>query len=96
MKSCGYENRKISEVILIGGTTLIPKVEEIIKKVFKFSEIKKNLNPKEAVARGAAIQGAMLSNLSSVRNLNLLDVTNLSLGIKLIPKSLDFDLSNKK
>ena len=84
LKSCGYENRKISEVILIGGTTLIPKVEEIIKKVFKYSEIKKNLNPKEAVARGAAIQGAMLSNLSSVRNLNLLDVTNLSLGIKML------------
>ena len=73
LKSCGYENRKISEVILIGGTTLIPKVEEIIKKVFKYSEIKKNLNPKEAVARGAAIQAGHCIGLGlpeSIRGLH--------------------------
>ena len=84
LDSCGYNRKDISEVILIGGTTLIPKVESIIKKVFKFSQLKKNLNPKEAVARGAAIQAAMLSKLSPVKNMSLLDVTNLSLGVKMI------------
>lgn len=81
LTSCGYKDTDIAEVILIGGTTLIPKVESIIQNVFKHSQIKKNLNPKEAVARGAAIQAAMLSELSTVKNMTLLDVTNLSLGI---------------
>ena len=84
LDSCGYKDKDIAEVILIGGSTLIPKIEAIIKKVFKFSEIKKNLNPEEAVARGAAIQGAMLSKLSSVKNMSLLDVTNLSLGVNVL------------
>ena len=83
LNSCGYKNQDISEVILIGGTTLIPKVETIIQKVFKYSKLKKNLNPKEAVARGAAIQAAMLSKLSPVKNMSLLDVTNLSLGVEI-------------
>ena len=84
LASCGYNDSDIAEVILIGGTTLIPKVELIIQSVFKYSQIKKNLNPKEAVARGAAIQAAMLSRLSTVKNMSLLDVTNLSIGIKII------------
>ena len=84
IKDCGYKDEDISEVILIGGSTLIPKVETIIKNVFKFSEIKKNLNQKEAVAKGAAIQAAILSGLSPVKNINLLDVTNLSFGIKIL------------
>ena len=84
LASCGYKDSDIAEVILIGGTTLIPKVELIIQSVFKYSQIKKNLNPKEAVARGAAIQAAMLSKLSEVQNISLLDVTNLSIGIKII------------
>ena len=74
--SCGYDKKDISEVILIGGSTLIPKVEEIIQKVFSYSKIKKNLNQKEAVAKGAAIYAAMLSDISSVKNMSLLDVTN--------------------
>ena len=81
LESSGYNNKDISEVILIGGSTLIPKVEEITRNIFEFSQIKKNLDPKEAVAKGAAIQAAMLSNLSSVERMSLLDVTNLSLGI---------------
>ena len=84
LESCGYKYQDISEVILIGGTTLMPKVESIIKNVFKESQIKKKLNPNEAVARGAAIQAAMLSNLSPVKNMSLLDVTNLSFGVKMI------------
>ena len=84
LSSCGHKDTDIAEVILIGGTTLIPKVESIIQSVFKYSQIKKNLNPKEAVARGAAIQAAILSKLSTVKNMSLLDVTNLSLGVKIL------------
>ena len=71
----------ISEVILIGSSTLIPKVKSIIKDIFSKSTIKTDLNPNEAVAKGAAILGGILSNLSYVNNINLLDVTNLSLGV---------------
>ena len=74
----------ISEVILIGGSTLIPKVKSIIKDIFSKSTIKTDLNPNEAVAKGAAILGGILSNLSYVNNINLLDVTNLSLGVNII------------
>ena len=84
INSSGYKDEKENEVILIGGSTLIPKIQSIIKKVFKYSKIKNDLNPKETVAKGAAIQAAMLSNLSSVKNINLLDVTNLSFGIRMI------------
>ena len=86
LSSCGHKDIDIAEVILIGGTTLIPKVESIIQSVFKYSQIKKNINPKEAVAKGAAIQAAMLSKLSTVNNMSLLDVTNLSIGINIIGK----------
>ena len=73
---------KISEVILIGGTTLIPKIKDIVMKKFPDSVIKYDLDPKEVVAKGAAIRGAKLMNLPSVEDIKLYDVTNLSLGIK--------------
>ena len=88
LSSCGHKDIDIAEVILIGGTTLIPKVESIIQSVFKYSQIKKNINPKEAVAKGAAIQAAMLSKLSTVNNMSLLDVTNLSIGINIIGEKM--------
>ena len=77
LESSGYNNKDISEVILIGGSTLIPKVEEITRNIFEFSQIKKNLKPKEALAKGAAIQAAMLSNLSSVKRMSLLYALNI-------------------
>ena len=73
---------KIAEVILIGGTTLIPKIRDIVKIKFPDSIIKYDLDPKEVVAKGAAIRGAKLMNLPSVEDIKLYDVTNLSLGIK--------------
>ena len=76
------KEKDISEVILIGGSTLIPKIlQEIIRKIFKNSEIKNDLNPNEAVAKGASILGGILSKLSYLNNINLLEVTNLTLGI---------------
>ena len=74
---------KINEIILIGGSSQIPKIKEIIKYKFKDSEIKSDLDPKEVVAMGAAIRGANYLNLPSVKNIKLFDVINLSLGILL-------------
>ena len=78
-----FNNRKkdISKIILIGGSTLIPKIKQIIQQFFPYSEIK-NTDPHFAVAMGASIQGAILSGLTYKKNINLLDVTNLSLGIE--------------
>ena len=72
----------INEVILIGGSTLIPKIKEIIANKFNKSKINCHLNPKEVVAMGAAIRGGIFLKLKSIKEINLFDVTNLSLGIK--------------
>lgn len=80
-KDCLVNMDKIKEVILIGGTTFLPKIEEIVEEEFGKNKIKKTLDRKEAVAIGAAIKAAKISNLSKVNNIKLLDVTNLSLGV---------------
>ena len=69
----------ISDVILVGGQTRMPKVQEIVKDFFKKSP-KKDVNPDEAVAIGASIQGAVLSG--DIKDVLLLDVIPLSLGIE--------------
>ena len=76
--------KNIAEIILTGGSTLIPKIREIISKKFEYSQIKDDLDPKEVVAIGASIRGAKCFNFSSVKDIKLFDVTNLSLGIKLV------------
>ena len=75
----------ISEVILIGGSNLIPEIRNIVAKTFNNpkTKIQSNLDPKEVVAMGAAIRGGKISNLPSVSDIILFDVTNLSIGIKL-------------
>ncbi len=70
---------KIDEVILVGGSTRIPKVQEIVEKFFG-KKPHKGVNPDEVVAVGAAIQGAVLTG--EVKDVLLLDVTPLSLGIE--------------
>ena len=90
-KSNLQNNKKdIKEILLIGGATRMPKIREIIKDFFPYSEIRYDLNPNEAVAIGASIQGAILSDLYDVRNINLLDVTNLSLGTNSIGNKMSF------
>src|SRR5687767_15897926 len=70
---------QIDEVILVGGSTRIPKVQEIVEKFFG-RKPNKSVNPDEVVAVGAAIQGAVLTG--EVKDVLLLDVTPLSLGIE--------------
>lgn len=79
IKDAGLSKSDIEEVILVGGQTRMPKVQEAVKAFFG-KEAKKDVNPDEAVAMGAAVQGAVLSG--DVKDVLLLDVTPLSLGIE--------------
>lgn len=79
LKDAGLQAKDIQEVILVGGMTRMPKVAESVKSIFG-RDPAKSVNPDEAVAMGAAIQGAVLSG--EVKDLLLLDVTPLSLGIE--------------
>lgn len=79
IKDAGVSLSEIDEVILVGGSTRIPKVQELVAKLFN-KEPHKGVNPDEVVAVGAAIQGAVLTG--EVKDVLLLDVTPLSLGIE--------------
>lgn len=82
MEDAEIEIDEIDEIILVGGSTRIPKVQELIKEFFDGKEPNKGVNPDEAVAHGAAIQGSILSGEGGehVKDVMLLDVTPLSLG----------------
>ncbi len=79
LKDAGMKTSEINEVILVGGSTRMPKVQEMVEKFFG-KKPHKGVNPDEVVAIGAAIQGAVLTG--EVKDVLLLDVTPLSLGIE--------------
>ncbi len=79
IKDSGLPKEKIDEVILVGGMSRMPKVQELVKNLFGKTP-NKSVNPDEAVAIGAAIQGGVLKG--DMKDLLLLDVTPLSLGIE--------------
>ncbi|HEX5032698.1 MAG TPA: molecular chaperone DnaK [Candidatus Eisenbacteria bacterium] len=80
LADAGLKASDIDEVILVGGATRTPKVQELVKKLFGGKEPHKGVNPDEVVAIGAAIQGGVLAG--DVKDVLLLDVTPLSLGIE--------------
>jgi molecular chaperone DnaK len=80
LSDAGITPDKIDEVVLVGGSTRIPRVLEIVKELFGGKEPHKGVNPDEVVAVGAAIQGGVLGG--EVKDILLLDVTPLSLGVE--------------
>ena len=85
LKDAGLSTSQIDEVILVGGSTRIPKVQEIVEKFFG-KKPNRGVNPDEVVAIGAAIQGAVLTG--EVKDVLLLDVTPLSLGIETLGNAM--------
>jgi len=79
IKDSGIQLSEIEDIILVGGQTRMPLVQDVVKKFFN-KEPRRDINPDEAVAIGAAVQGAVLSG--AVKDVLLLDVTPLSLGIE--------------
>ncbi|GLV45373.1 Heat shock protein 70 cognate 4 [Carabus blaptoides fortunei] len=88
LKDAAMDKADIDEVVLVGGTTRIPKVQELISKFFNGKELNMSLNPDEAVAIGAAVQAAILEGKQNdseiIGSLLVTDVNSLSLGIETV------------
>jgi len=84
LRDSGIDKKGIHEIVLVGGSTRIPKVQAMIQEFFNGKESCKSINPDEAVAYGAAVQAAILTGegSSQVQDLLLLDVTPLSMGLE--------------
>jgi len=84
MKDSGLDKKAMHEIVLVGGSTRIPKVQAMIQEFFNGKEPNRSINPDEAVAFGAAVQAAILTGegSSQVQDLLLLDVTPLSMGLE--------------
>jgi len=84
LRDSGIDKRNVHEVVLVGGSTRIPKVQQLIQEFFNGKEPNRSINPDEAVAYGAAVQAAILTGegSSQVQDLLLLDVTPLSMGLE--------------
>merc|ERR1712232_1001305 len=86
LKSAKLSKNDIDQIVLVGGSTRIPKIQEMLSDFFDGKELSKGVNPDEAVAFGAAVQGGVLSGVkdNNLDKLILLDITPLSLGIETV------------
>ena len=84
LRDAKMDKSNVHDVVLVGGSTRIPKVQQLLQDFFNGKELCKSINPDEAVAYGAAVQAAILSGEGNekVQDLLLLDVTPLSLGLE--------------
>lgn len=84
MRDSKYSKSDVDDIVLVGGSSRIPRVQQLLREFFNGKELSQSINPDEAVAYGAAVQGAVLSgvNSSKVNDIVLLDVTPLSLGLE--------------
>ncbi len=102
LKDAKLSPSDVQEVVMVGGSIRIPKVQQIAKEIFKSESLDRSINPDEVVAIGAAIQGGVL--LGDVKDVLLLDVTPLSLGVEtlggvmttLIPRNTTIPTSKKE
>jgi len=84
LEDAKLKKHDIDEVVLVGGSTRIPKVQQLLKDFFNGKEPNRGINPDEAVAYGAAVQGGVISGEDGTDQVILLDVTPLSLGIETV------------
>jgi len=84
LADAGLKKNEINEVVLVGGSTRIPKVQQLLRDFFNGKEPNRGINPDEAVAYGAAVQGGVLQGDKETEGLLLLDVTALSQGIETV------------
>ena len=86
IKDGNMSKSQVHEIVLVGGSTRIPKIQQMVQEFFNGKEPNKSINPDEAVAYGAAVQAAIMTNVKdeNIEKLVLLDVTPLSLGIETV------------
>ena len=92
IKDANMSKSQVHEIVLVGGSTRIPKIQQMVQEFFNGKEPNKSINPDEAVAYGAAVQAAIMTNVKdeNIEKLVLLDVTLLSLGIETVGGVMTF------
>lgn len=85
LRDAKVKRQDIDDIVLVGGSTRIPKVQELLKEYFGGKELSNSVNPDEAVAYGAAVQAAILTGVPMFNDIALKDITALTLGIEWVP-----------
>ena len=84
LQDSGLTKKEVDEIVLVGGSTRIPKIQQLVKEFFNGKEPSRGINPDEAVAYGAAVQAGVLSGEDKTGDLVLLDVNPLTMGIETV------------
>merc|ERR1719337_289520 len=84
LEDADMTKKEVDEIVLVGGSTRIPKVQQLVKEFFNGKEPSRGINPDEAVAYGAAVQGGVLSGEGETGDIVLLDVNPLTMGIETV------------